>query len=238
MTDSVIPFPRRDETPPDLIFALKGEAHRLRADALAQGRQLSHGAALEELAHSKGFRSWNALNAHVAEGGAVAISSPAAYPWQLVSAPLPTLPMRVTHVSERALHASITELFRWARQLDFIADNIDDRAEMLEMIGGRMPYVLEQSRSRWPDGLFHLCDRGYEEFKRVAFSLEQLERLGLPAWNDEYGQHGGNDSFTLIGDEWRYTRKALVLKRTARLLASLALEADGGSVSPAVSLDE
>ena len=103
------------------------------------------------------------------------------------------------------------------------------------MIGGRMFYVFEQSWSRWPDGLFHLCDRGYEEFKRVAFSPEQLERLGLPAWNDEYGQHGGNDSFTLIGDDWRYTRKASVLKRMARLLASLPLEADGGRVSPVAS---
>lgn len=48
----------------DALFALKGEARQLRKDAHARGDVVSHVAALELLAHSKGFRNWNALRAH------------------------------------------------------------------------------------------------------------------------------------------------------------------------------
>jgi hypothetical protein len=56
----------------DELFALKGEANQLCRDAHARGEKLSHMAALEQLAHSKGFRNWNALHAHATrdDGGA------------------------------------------------------------------------------------------------------------------------------------------------------------------------
>jgi len=224
MTDSIIPFQRRGGVPPDAVFALKGEARQLRADALAQGRQLSHAAALEELALSKGFRTWNALNAHASQAGA-ASQRPQVFPWQQLDQPLPELPLQFVKPHELRRSESITELMRWARQMEFISTKVapDDRPESMELIGNRVPYVLEQSRSRWPDGLFHLCDRGYDAFKGIALTGEQIHSLGLPEWNDEFGQHGGNDSFTLLGDDWRYTRKEDMLKRMARLLASIAL---------------
>lgn len=48
------------------IVALKGQASQLCKDARARGEELSHTAALERLARSKGYRNWNALRAHAA----------------------------------------------------------------------------------------------------------------------------------------------------------------------------
>lgn len=211
---------------PSSVFALKGEAKQLRAAAQAQGKELTQGAALELVAHRHGFRDWNALSAYVAQGGA--IKSAASFPWQDVGQPLPTLPMRIIKAHQRPTHLSVTELLRWARQLDLIAVNVaeENRSEMVDLIDARLPYVLERNLKRWPDGLFHLCDRGYEPFKGVALSDGQLLALGLPAWNDAYGQHGGEDAFTVLGDDLRYARSEEMLKQMARLLASIALEAD------------
>jgi hypothetical protein len=211
---------------PSLVFTLKGEAKQLRAAARAQGQELTQGAALELVAHRHGFRDWNALSAHAAQGGN--INGPALFPWQDVAQPLPTLPMRIIEAHQRPTHLSVTELLRWARQLELIAANVaeENRSEMVDLIGARRPYVLERNLKRWPDGLFHLCDRGYEPFKGVALSDAQLHALGLPAWNEAYGQHGGEDAFTILGDDLRYARSAVMLKQMARLLASIALEAD------------
>lgn len=209
------------------IFTAKGEARDLRASARARGEDLSQSAALEQVAHARGFRDWNALSAHLAAAEAESAEQPTLFPWQQIDEPLPQFPIPVVQPHELPRQASIAEMMRWARQLEFIATKVspDDRPESMELIGARVPYVLEQSRSRWPDGLFHLCDRGYDAFKGIAFSLEQLRALGLPEWNQAYGQHGGRDAFTLVGDDWRYTRKEDMLKRLARLLASLALTA-------------
>jgi len=112
--------------------------------------------------------------------------------------------------------------------MEFIANKVDesDRAEMMELIGDRTPYVIERSASRWPDGLYRLCDRGYEVFKGFTFSHDQVAGMGLPAWNDEFGQHDGRGSYSVIGDALRYTQNGEMLRQMARLLASLALEAD------------
>lgn len=208
-------------------FALKGEAKRLRAAARAQGQELSHSAALEQVAHAHGFRDWNALSAHVAQGGSIEAAN-ALFPWQDLEAPLPKLPLRVVRPQELSRHANVSELERWARQLELIAERVpeEDRAAMVEVMSGRLPYVLEQSRTRWPDGLFHLCDRGYEAIKGVALSEQQVRKLGLPEWNEAYGQHGGTDAYNVMSDAWRNVRDAAMLKRFARLLASIAVATD------------
>ena len=54
------------------IFALKGEANQLSENARARGETLSHSAALERLARSRGFKNWNALRAHAARNDTVA----------------------------------------------------------------------------------------------------------------------------------------------------------------------
>lgn len=210
------------------IYGLKGEAKQLCAEARAQGQKLSHAAALERVAHRRGFRDWNALSAHIEQGEGIEASVPMTFLWRRLDEPLPELPIRVIAPSEMRRHSNISELMRWARQLDFIANKVAeaDRAEMMAIVGERTPYVIEQSPSRWPDGLFHLCDRGYEVFKGIAFSADQVRALGLPAWNDAYGQHDGKYSFTVVGDERRRTRNEEMLKRMARLLASMAIEAD------------
>ncbi len=225
MTSSSFPLPRSDSANPDPAYAFKGEARQLRADARTRGQELSQSAALEQVAHAKGFRDWNALSAHVARSGGLTASSPPVFPWQQVDQPLPQLPLQALKPQELRRHESIAELMRWARQLEFIADKVapEHRPESMELIGNRVPYVLEQSRSRWPDGLFHLCDRGYEAFKGVMLAAEQVRSLGLPEWNEAHGHHGGGDTFTVLGDDWRRIRNADMLKRMARLLASIAL---------------
>ncbi len=77
--------------------------------------------------------------------------------------------------------------------------------------------------------MFHLCDRGYEAIKGVALSEQQVRKLGLPEWNKAYGQHGGSDAYTVMSDGWRTVRDAAMLKRLARLLASIAVEADSAA---------
>jgi len=219
--------PRLNSPAAASLFALKGEAARLRTEALSQGRTLTHMAALEQIAQRNGFRSWNAMDAHLKKGGDSLDAIASTYLWQQLDEPLPALPMRIIRPSDRPRHESVSELMRWARQLEMIADKVpeDDRREMLDLIGGRQPYAMELSRSRWPDGCFHLCDRGYEEFKGVALTQEQADTLGLPAWNEAYGQHGGIQ-LTVVGDDLRRTRDSTLLKRIARLLASLAIEVD------------
>jgi len=214
--------------PADPAFALKGEARELRAEARAQGQELTHAEALERVAHRRGFRDWNALSAHMSAGAAPDVVESTTYAWQQLDKPLPTLPSLILRPSQLRDRSSISELMRWAKQFEFIADKVAeaDRVEMMELVGERTPYVLEKSLPRWPDGRLYLCDRGYDVFKGVALSDDQVQRLGLAAWNDAHGQHDGKGSFTVVGDSLRYTRDATKLKQMARLLASLAIEAD------------
>lgn len=214
--------------PTDPTFALKGEARQHRAAARAEGQELTHAEALERVAQRRGFRDWNALSAHLSADGAPNVAETTTFAWQRLDKPLPTLPTRILRPSQLKLHTSTTELMRWARQLEFAAGKVAeaDRAEVMELIGERTPYVLERSLPRWPDGRHYLCDRGYDVYKGVAFSDDQVKSLGLAAWNEAYGQHDGRGSFTVVGDSLRYTRDVTRLKQMARLLASLAVEAD------------
>lgn len=218
--------------------ALKGEARRLREEARSKGQELSHAAALERVAHLRGFRDWNGLSAHIAKGAGQEVPV-ATFAWQRLDEPLPKLPTRILKPSELKRHSSVTEVMRWARQLEFIADKVaeGDRGEMMELIGERTPYVLERSNSRWPDGLYRLCDRGYDVFKGLTFSDDQVLALGLPTWNDTVGQHDGNGSFTVVGDALRHTSNEKRLKQMARLLASLAMEADRAGVQAGAGSD-
>lgn len=220
------------DTPTSPLFALKGEARQLAAYARAQGNPMTHSDALEQVASKRGFRDWNALSSHVASGSVVplprALLPAFPPPWADMLLPFPQLPLRVVKPSELRRHSSIVEVMRWARQLHLIATKVPEgaRREMLELIGERVPYVLERDRGRWPDGMFHLCDRGYDEFKGFVLTHEQVEALGMRQWNEAYGSHDGNLAFTVIGDDHRYPRKANTALVMANLLAWMAMEAD------------
>ena len=224
----------RPVQPADPTFALKGEARQLRAEAHAQGQELSHAVALERVAQRRGFRDWNALSAHLAQGNCLDAPTPVSFAWQRLDEPLPTLPARLLQPSELRHRGTFTELMRWARQMEFIADKVaeSDRRELVELIGERTPYVLERSLARWPDGLYRLCDRGYDVFKGLSISEDQVQALGLPAWNEAFGQHDGNGSYTVVGDGLRFARDVKMLKQMARLLASVAIEADRAGAAP------
>ena len=45
-------------------------------------------------------------------------------------------------------------------------------------------YGFERNRQRWPDGNFHLIDRGYLPWRghQIALSGEQLKGLGYDDW--------------------------------------------------------
>lgn len=50
------------------IAGLKAEARQLRTDAAQRGEALSHGAALERVAHAHGYRDWNTACARLPSG--------------------------------------------------------------------------------------------------------------------------------------------------------------------------
>lgn len=85
---------------PGQLFALKGEARRLRAQARESGLELSQSAALERVAHGHGFRDWNALSAHVAQGGEL-VQAASRFPWQDIAAE----PARAIRTGQRARDA-------------------------------------------------------------------------------------------------------------------------------------
>jgi hypothetical protein len=85
-------------------------------------------------------------------------------------------------VSEE-LRRSVDELVRWAEALRTLAYAPGSVGRpMLRLLGVR-PYVFECNAQRWPDGLFHLVGRGYQEFTGVIFNEEQLARTGVTAWD-------------------------------------------------------
>ena len=123
---------------------------------------------------------------------------------------------------------SIVELLRWAGQLDFIATKVEtsDRPDALALVGGQQPYVFVLDPARWPDGLHHLCDRGYQPIEGVALSRAELASIGIAEWEQRYGSHGGNSMFSVINDDVSGTRDASLLMRAARLLVAIALTID------------
>lgn len=203
----------------DLVFALKGEAQALQDEAFSKGRALKRAEALEAVAKKRGFSDWNAAVA-------AAHSAPSA-PWRHVAAPLPKLPMRILRAGDRN-YVPIREIMRWAQQMDVIADNVseDARVRMLGLIGGEVPYVFVAEHGRWPDGLYRLCDRGYDPLLSMPFTRAQLEEIGVIAWQDDCGPHSGTDMVSLVHDDVRMTRDRVKLKQVARVLAAVAVLAD------------
>lgn len=89
-----------------------------------------------------------------------------------------------------------------------------------------MPYVFVSERSRWADGMYRLCDRGYDPLMKIAFTREQLQEVGAVAWCDHCGTHSGHDMISLVHDAVRYTRNSVKLKQLARVIAAVAMLAD------------
>lgn len=222
----------------DMLCALKTRADQLQAQAALAGSPLKRSHALEKVARENGYRDWNAASA------AAKLPPPTAEKrssnwWQDLDSPLPTLRTRI-HPNASPLHASTRELMRWAEQLDLIADAVpkEVRSKMLNVVGGDDPYVFVQDHSRWPDGLFRLCNRGCQPWPGLALSLQQLNSAGVIDWEAEHGHHGGSDRYSLFHDDVRLTSDDKMLKRIARLLASVALTAEEAGEPTAVKLGQ
>lgn len=129
---------------------------------------------------------------------------------------------------DRSFYESIRELMRWAIQAQGIADGLLARShpEPLGRMGGDPPYVFVQDRSRWGDDLYRLCGRGYEPWTGIVFNHDELAVSGVVEWENEHGNHGGTDMFSVAWDEPLGSRDPATLKGLARLLAGIALVAD------------
>ncbi len=204
--------------------ALKLEAARLQDAARAKGTKLSRSAALEAVAKLRGYKDWNAAAAAVTAADADRSTDA---PWLNIDAKIPSLPMRIVRAGDPG-YAAVREVMRWAQQMDAIADKVadEDRASMLELVGGDVPYVFVQDSHRWPDRLYRLCDRGYEPFANIALTREQLVEIGAVEWCDFCGSHSGSDMVSVVHDEVRHTRDRTRLKQVARLLGLIATLAD------------
>lgn len=211
----------------DLASALKARAGELQAQSAASGSKMSRSAALEAAAHERGFRDWNAASA----AGKSAPSKPAemaiAPVWFLAEQPLPSLPPRFLGRPSK-FYDSILELIRWAQQLETIATSVqrDARRKMLNLIGGRVPYVFVQDRARWDDDVYRLCDRSYDPWPGVAFTRDELAAADVLEWDDKFGGKGARGSFMVASDDALHTSEELMLRRLARVIAGIALHAD------------
>jgi hypothetical protein len=219
---------RSSSNPDSRVYQLKGEARDLRIEAKARGQDLTHSAALDAVARRYGFKDWNAAAAsEVPAGATLPVSLGTRYAFEDVSAPLPKLPLRFVQSGDRN-NQNIHDLYQWARQLEFIADKVDAavRREAMLLLGAKQPYVFAQNAVRWPDRLYHLCDRSYSAIRGVAFSRDELEAIGVVAWEAQCGMHGGDDMFSVVHDGVMTSSDAVLLKRAARVVASVALAVD------------
>lgn len=148
-----------------------------------------------------------------------------------VDSALPTRPIRLFTVDDLSQHKvmdAISELYRWAQQLEFIATKVavEHRRDALNLIGGQQPYVLLREHARWPDGNFRLCDRCYDPVKGPTFTLSDLEEMGAVEWEARYGSHGGSGAYSVINDDVIASRDATLLRRGARMLVGMANRVD------------
>lgn len=213
-------------TPLDVARACKSRADELISLALAGGNVLKRGHALDKAAKEHGFRDWNAASA--AAKASAALAEPPSMPsWRELERPLPSLPLRL-HRAGSAFYRSISELMRWARALEKLAElpSAQSRHEMLSVIGGDLPYVFVEDYGRWGDDVFRLCDRGYNEWPGITFTREDLRAAGVFEWHEQHGSHDGDTMLTILGDEIQRTPDANVWKGLARTLAAMALVAD------------
>lgn len=219
----------------DPLFELKAQANALQIQAKAAGRALTRSAALETVARRHGYKDWNAAAAAAKADKLVPVEPPPVpfMNWRDVDSPLPHLPMRIESAGSRE-RATLRELVRWAKQLDYIGTHIpeDDRRDVMSMIGGRMPYVFVRDAHRFGTELFYLCERSYDEMDGVAFTKEQLELCGVAEWHDMRGGHDGYTMFSVVDDDIRMHRDSLELKQAARVVANIALLADHLNASP------
>lgn len=123
------------------------------------------------------------------------------------------------------LDRAANELEKWARRLAAVAEHVPSQAyaHILPLMGERRPYIFERNTSRWPDGLYHLVDRGYHPYGNIAFSLDQLRELGVVAWGEsEFSDVGFADGCAPLMDDL-FDRKATQegLMRLARLLVAI-----------------
>jgi hypothetical protein len=218
----------RNDNSTTALFQLKAQATQLQQTELAQGRPLTRARALEAVARLRGFKDWNTAAAACKQQPRAhepGMPAPVAG-WRDIDGELPKLPLRIHRAGDRT-YRSIQELMRWARQLEMIADRIpeDGRSDALALIGGEVPYVFLNESTRWDDGLFHLCDRGYEEIDGIVLSREDLVETGVIAWDEYCGVHPG-ESYSVIHDEVRMSSDHTTIKQMARLLAAVALKAD------------
>lgn len=215
-------------TPVDVARACKLRADQLVAMALANGAPMKRGHALDRAARERGYRDWNAARAADKAAAASKAGTPSAGPlWRDIARPLPRLPLRI-HPSGSKFYYSISELMRWAQALEAIAkvDGDSARQELLEVVGGDLPYVLVRNYAEWGDDVFRLCNRGYDPWPGIALNRDELSAAGVLEWHEKYGGHDGEDMFTVLTTESRYSRDVEALQRAARLLANIALVAD------------
>jgi hypothetical protein len=211
----------------DPLRAFKSRATELQAEAKARGESLKRSAALEAVAHERGFRDWNAASATAKTAlQPLKRESPQIFLWRDIERPLP-VPLLRFYPSSSKMHDSIRELMRWASQVDLIAESfpVENRQKLMGGVGGQVPYVFAQDRGRWSDDLYRLCDRGYDPWKGIAFTRDELAAAGVPEWEEEHGNHGGSDMYSVAWDEVMHTRNATTLKRLARLVAGIAMVA-------------
>lgn len=211
-------MPEMDQT--ISLFSLKGEARHLVENARATGNPISHAQALERVARQRGFANWNACSAHFSD--------------KPMRQPVPRTLEDFDELEDPAfwfsanqmggLSRSVGDLSAWARRLDLLADSTDPGAytQMIALMGERKPYMFERNRGRWSDGKFHLVDRGYEPYKHVAFTEEELERLGFKEWANSRYSSGVDDGYFAMDDQFGRRADPVGLKWLARMLMAVA----------------
>lgn len=120
---------------------------------------------------------------------------------------------------------SVQDMLTWAHRLEALADWVPRKgiSTLMPLMGNRRPYVFERNDQRWDDRLYHLVDRGYEEFAHVALSKEVLIELGFGHWGESRYCNGiGSGCYPVMDDVLYQVAKRDGLKRLARLLVGLA----------------
>ena len=97
---------------------------------------------------------------------------------------------------------SIEELSRWASAMSlFEMMPLNVSRPMLRLMG-RRPYMFERNTGRWPDGQFHLVDRGYEEYHGIVLNYEQLRSADVLRWQkSQWRQVGADDDAHILIDD-------------------------------------
>ncbi|MCK9687341.1 hypothetical protein [Scleromatobacter humisilvae] len=147
-----------------------------------------------------------------------------AVPWAQLDLPLATLPKRFVKAGDET-HAAVTEMMRWAKQLEYIGSKapVEERRELLSLIGGTCPYVFTR-----PEGgrHYHLCHPGYAPVRGVALTYEELVASGIVAWHHAHGNHDGQKHFSVVCQNVTEATDSTVLRQAARMLANLAVFVD------------